>query len=155
MRKKRIYMETTSIPVGQTVAEIQRTIGEYGATAVLVEYDQGEVVGISFKIIFIDRTLPIKLPCRWQAIFNVMYARKKRGTHNERVLESMKEQAKRVAMRQVLCWVKAQLAFCDTDMVKVLEVFLSYVQVGPQGETLFEQVENNKLPMLTYEPPSG
>ena len=59
-------------------------------------------------------------------------------------------QAKRVSWRQILRWVEAQLALTYTNMVKVEEVFLPYIQVNVEGQTLFEKLENNKFKMLEH-----
>ena len=59
-------------------------------------------------------------------------------------------QAKRVAWRQLLRWVEVQLAFTRTNMVKVEEVFLPYVQVNIDGQTLFEKLENTNFKMIAH-----
>lgn len=49
---KKLFMETTKISVGQTVAEIQKILGEYGCTAVMTEYEDGNVKSLCFKVCF-------------------------------------------------------------------------------------------------------
>ena len=41
---KTIFMETTRIEPSQTVGEIQKLLGEYGASAIRTDYDNGEVI---------------------------------------------------------------------------------------------------------------
>ncbi len=50
------------------------------------------------------------------------------------------EQAYRVAWRNILDWVQAQMALLEIDMAKMEEVFLPYMQ-DTQGVTLFERME--------------
>jgi hypothetical protein len=50
-------------------------------------------------------------------------------------------QAKRVAWRQILRWVEAQLALTETKMAKLHEVFMPYLIVD-KGQTIFEKLES-------------
>lgn len=143
-------METTKIHIGQTVAEIQQILGQYGACAVMTEYVKGDVIAVCFKVMFLDRAIPFRLPCRWDQIFKILYGRKKKGTHASGPLDSMKEQAKRIAWRQILRWVEAQMALVETDMVAIHEVFLPYMQVSISGETLADRLVANKFALLDH-----
>ncbi|MDD4980682.1 MAG: hypothetical protein PHC54_05390 [Candidatus Omnitrophica bacterium] len=51
------------------------------------------------------------------------------------------QQAKRVAWRQILRWVEAQMALVETNMVKIQEVFMPYIQMTISGQTLYEKIE--------------
>ena len=153
MKHKTLFMETTKIPTGQTVAEIQSILGECGVSAVMTEYDQGEIKAVCFQIIFLDKNIPFRLPCRWEAIFDIFYRRKKNGTHDEEILESMRNQAKRVAWRQILRWIEAQLALVDTNMVKIQEVFLPYIQMNLKGDTLYQHLEDKGFKALEFKEP--
>lgn len=146
MKQKTLYMETTIIPVGQTVAQIQRVLGEYGACAVMTEYKDKEVTAVCFKVIFLDRDIPFRLPCRWECIYKILRERIKKSKSGTE--QKIIDQAKMVAWRQILRWVEAQMALVETDMVKVHEVFLPYIQVGINGETLSEKLEGSKFKML-------
>lgn len=147
MKKSRtLYMETTKIPAGQTVAEIQRILGEYGASAVMTEYDKGEVQAVVFKILFLDKAVPFRLPCRWEPIYSRFLNRRKRV--QERSKDTFEDQAKRVAWRQILRWVEAQMALVETSIVQIHEVFLPYMQVDIKGTTLCQHIEQTKFKML-------
>lgn len=63
-------------------------------------------------------------------------------------IEAAVLQAKRIAWRQILRWVEAQLALVETDMVKMQEVFMPYIQVNIKGQTLYEKLEESKFKML-------
>ena len=146
--KKTLYMETTKIPVGKTVAQIQNILGEYGACAVMSEYENGEVKAICFKVLFLDRELPFRLPCKHEPIFNRLMSKVKKARENTEI--ELLDQSKRVAWRQILKWVEAQMALIDTEMVKVQEVFLPYIQVGIDGETFYQKLENKGFKALPY-----
>lgn len=143
-------METTKIPVDVTVAQIQTILGRHGACAVSTEYDKGEVTAVFFKIMFMDRDIPFKLPCRWKPIFDILYSRKKNQTHSDGPINNMQEQAKRIAWRQILRWVEAQMALVNTDMVQIHEVFLPYIQVSISGETLAERLMASNFTLLDH-----
>jgi hypothetical protein len=84
------------------------------------------------------REVPFRLPIRAEAVLTILRERRKRGVRKGTVLE---DQAERVAWRQVLRWVEAQLALVETGMVEAREVFLPYLQVGA-GRTLFQEIES-------------
>jgi len=52
------------------------------------------------------------------------------------------EQAYRVAWRNILDWVEAQMALIEIEMAKLEEVFLPYM-VDRNGRTYFETLEQN------------
>jgi hypothetical protein len=133
-----IYMGTTSVDVGKTVSEIQRILGIYGATAIMIDYVDKEPDGLSFKIMIADQPISFRLPCRWKAVYQKMARQRIRM----RDMEKVESQAKKIAWRQILRWVQAQLAMVDTGMVKTEEVFMQYMLVGKKGnQTLFESMQ--------------
>ena len=144
MKVKTLFMETTKIEPEQTAAQIRNILGKYGAGAVMTEYDKGEVIALTFKVKLGDKDLPFRLPCRWQAINNILLLRRKRLRNTGEITH----QAKRIAWRQILRWVEAQMALVETDMVKIQEVFMPYIQMTISGQTLYEKLEKKGLTML-------
>lgn len=142
--RQTLFMETTKIEPEQTVAEIQKVLGRYGAGAIMTEYDKGEVVGVCFKINVNGKDIPFRLPCRWQVIHQIFVSRRKKTTHRS----DDAKQAKRVAWRQILRWAEAQMALVETNMVKIQEVFMPYIQVSLEGLTLYEKLEQTKFKLL-------
>lgn len=53
------------------------------------------------------------------------------------------EWSRRVAWRQILRWVEAQLALIETGMAKAQEVFLPYAIVGNQS--MYQMVEERQF----------
>lgn len=140
-----LFMETTNIEASQTVGEIQRLLGSYGASAILTEYDQGDVTAVSFMIKFNGQEIPFRLPCRWEAILKILQSRRKRRPYKR----SIEAQARRVAWRQILRWIQAQLALVDTEMVQIQEIFMPYLRMDT-GETLYEKLEETKFKMIDH-----
>ena len=103
---KSLFMETTRINPEQTVGEIQRVLGLYGAAAIRTDYENGEVIGVSFLVRVNGQEIPFRLPCRWEMIFKYFRNRRKRK-HSIRLEEEDQRQAKRVAWRQILRCINA------------------------------------------------
>jgi hypothetical protein len=146
----KLFMETTRIEVSKTVAEIQQLLGRYGCCGVMTMYEKNEVKAVCFQILFLDKTIPFKLPCRWECIYKNFVDRRASG-RDKPVHKEIDDvpQAKRVAWRQILRWVEAQMSLVDTDMVKVQEVFLPYAQTG-LNQTLFEMIEDKGFMALEH-----
>lgn len=140
MKKKKIYWENTTISAQNTIHDIVNSLVESGATGIAMDYDgKGNVIALYFKIMFLDKTVPYRLPCRVDSLTKV---------YKEMGKFITPEKANNIAWRQMLYWVKAQLAIVGTNMVKVHEVFLPYMQVDLQGGTLYESLEKNNFKML-------
>ncbi len=139
---KTLFMETTRIEPSQTVGEIQKLLGEYGAASIRTDYENSEVVAVLFTL-KIDDGDPIafRLPCRWEAIKTIFESRRKRRYGRGRPPGDLTAQAKRVAWRQILRWVEAQLALTETKMAKLHEVFMPYLLMD-KGQTIFEKMES-------------
>jgi len=157
VRRTKLFMETTRIDPQKTVGEIQEVLGKYGASAIRMDYQDGpfgrEVVSVSFTIEVNREQVPFRLPCRWTSVLDTLMNRI-RGDRSEEYLEKKKEeytpQAKRIAWRQILRWVEAQLALVETGMVKMVEVFVPYMLMD-KGKTLYEKLEETQFKMLEYQ----
>lgn len=128
-----LFMETTRIAPERTVGEIQAILATYGASHILLEYDAMKVSALSFKYKVGDQSVPFRLPCRWQAMEETLIKSGKRPRYDD----TFDKWARRIAWRQILRWVQAQLALVETNMVKMEEVFFPYIQ-GRDGHTIFE-----------------
>lgn len=133
-----LFMQYTTVADSKTVAEIQSLLAKQGASAILLDYAAGQVEAVSFRLTVDSRPVPFRLPCRWQAVEQLL-----RRSHREPKKDTFEARARRVAWRQILRWVQAQLALIETGMVKPQEVFLPYAIVGDR--TLYELVEQQKF----------
>lgn len=140
--KRTLYMETTTIDSSFTVAEIQRLLSMRGARRVNVEYDNGVVTSVNFSLMIGDQDICYTLPCRWQAIEKYF----KQNGRKSRRTDTMQDWARRVAWRQVLRWVEAQLALIETGMVTTGEVFFPYAVITAEGktQTMHQFIEGKK-----------
>jgi hypothetical protein len=63
---------TATIATKKTVAEVQQLLSSHGATAVMVEDDQGDPVAMKLKIIVDNEPLGYRLLVNWQEVLAVM-----------------------------------------------------------------------------------
>ena len=128
-----LYMETTKIEAHKTIGQIQGVLASYGASAILVEYEEKEPMAISFKVRVEGQEIPYRLPCQWEAVYQLLKEKHKRPRNPK----ELQNQSKRIAWRGLLRWVEAQMAFIELKQVKIEQVFLPYAQMK-DGKTLFE-----------------
>lgn len=150
MKAKPLYMESTEITSERTAGEITSLLIAAGARQIAMDYDQtGKCVGMHFVLMVRGIPFPFKLPVRTEAVQKIF---------KERRVQTMKwradefeakdrEQAERVAWRQLLRWIQAQFAMVDAGMVETREVFAPYL-LDPTGRTLFEHLEETQFKAL-------
>lgn len=131
---------TTQISAEKTVSEIQSMLAKAKATAVLTEYDDGVLSAISFRVQTPHGLLTFRMPANVQRILQVIV---RDGKIPSRL--RTKEQAARVAWRIMKDWLAAQLAIIEAGMVDLAQVFLPYMQVTPDGGTLYEALQDRQF----------
>src|SRR5258708_35388829 len=138
-----IKIRASVIPIYRIFAELQQTLGTHGAKHISFDYgDDGKVQGLAFTIKVNDRFIPIKLPARVekaQAVLKRQYENGEIKSHIGTKVYSY-DQAYRVAWRNILDWVQAQMALLEIGMAKIEEIFLPYM-VTQSGETFFEATQ--------------
>lgn len=146
MTTKTLFMETTKIDANKTAGEVAECLAMAGATRVMNDYKSGVVTALTFAIRVGDVEIPFRLPINPTPIFDILQKRRQSFNHNDKAPADL-EQAIRIAWRQILRWVQAQLALIETGMVKTQEVFLPYV-CNLNGETFYQQIEANQFKQL-------
>lgn len=129
--KKSLFMGTTKIDPQKTAGEIMAVLVASGARQIASDYDAGgKIRGLRFVIEAQGQTLAFALPIRVDTLLKHL--------RNDRA------QAERVAWRQLLRWVQAQLAMIEVGMVRAEEVYVPYMlQAG--GKTLYEVMWESKF----------
>lgn len=136
MTKRTIFMETTSIKPEKTIAEIQMVLRRYGVRQIMTDYDDnGDVSAVSFTMVIESGLVPFKLPADHQPLL----AMAQRG-ETKYLKRNDEQQARRIAWRQILRWVEAQMAMVDIGMVTADQVFMPYIMVDAKGTTLYEKL---------------
>lgn len=149
MKSKKLFMETTVISAEKTADEITSLLVQSGARRLMTEYDENQQIsGLRFEIEVQGKPWVCLLPARELPVFKIVNAR--RDSWNRNVAENLERDrgiARRVAWRQLLRWVQAQLAMIETGMVDAGEVFLAYVQ-GSDGQTMYQRIISDPGRML-------
>ena len=151
MQRKTIYMESTKRDPEDTISEIQKVLRNYGVRNVMLDYDDhGEVSGMMFRIQLeeMDDLISIVLPANHLPLLEMA----NKG-ETKYLKQGDETQAKRIAWRQILRWVEAQLALVDLKMVKIQEVFLPYMAVDQLGTTLYQALESKGMNFDKLLPP--
>ena len=134
MKRKTLYMETTKIAVERTAGEVVNEIRKVGATSVNQEFSNGQITGMRWIMPVNGRDLIFEMPVRVDPIL-------------KKLPRPDKDQAARIAWRQLLRWVQAQNAMIDCGMVKPHEVYAPYMLTNG-GKTLFSMLEAGQLKQL-------
>jgi hypothetical protein len=135
---------TSDKPIDRIFAELQQTLGMHGAKQISYDYgDDGKVHGVQFVIKVNHHFIPVKLPARVEKAQAVLKRQWDEGVISHKRGKEQTygyEQAYRVAWRNILDWVQAQMALLEIGMAKIEEVFLPYMQ-DREGVTFFERME--------------
>lgn len=140
-RSKTLFMETTEIAPEKSAAEITRLLVVSGARQISMQYAGGQLSGLSFVLGSGLQEMFFSLPVRVEPVFQLLNSRR---TNREVSAEKDWLQAERVAWRQLLRWVQAQLALVDTGMVQAGEVFMPYI-LASNGRTMWDEFSRTKL----------
>ena len=144
--KSTLYMETTGIPAGKTAGEITDLLVRSGAKQIATDYNSGRVVGLRWVL-----SVPgggdqvFAMPARVDPVFKKINGRRQYNRMSNAVKD--REQAERVAWRQLLRWVQAQLAMIDCGMAEASEVFFPYLQTST-GSTVYELFRGQGFKMI-------
>ena len=122
---------TTKVDVYTSLGEIQSALAKGGANKVMVDYDNGVPVAVTFSIPTSMGTQGFALPAPVEGTLRV-FARQK--------IKADRKQAE----RNVRDWVLAQMALVESCDVPVDQVFLPYLR-NYDGATLYDVYANGQL----------
>lgn len=128
---------TTRVPASQSIASIQDMLIKHGAVGFMMDYekDTGRIKSLHFVLENNGEKMHFKLPVAWEKFQAVL--------RDQEVARSQDEDyCYRVAWRNIYDWVKVQMAFYETQMVTLPQIFLPYAVVK-DNKTLWEQVSEN------------
>jgi hypothetical protein len=144
MAKNRLFMETTKIHAHQSADEIVRELVSHGARSINTDYDDGRVVGLRWVMRVSGSDVLFDMPARVDAVRKLLM-RETTGSARRHV----EEKAERIAWRQLLRWVQAQLAFIDCGMAQTAEVFMPYMVLNPgSNKRLFDMLMDQQFKAL-------
>ena len=141
-----LFMETTKIPAERTAGEIVSVLILAGAAEVSQKFEKQKLVGVRWTMNIEGVERLFELPARIEPV-EKMLLKKISVRNREKMAAAVRQQAERVAWRQLLRWVQAQVALIDTGMVESGEVFSPYMQVRP-GLSMYKALCTSGLKML-------
>lgn len=152
MPRKPIFTESTAVPASRSISEIHKLLIEAGAKQISYDYNgHSEVAALNFIIPFGRGMIPYRLPARIHQVLEKINGSRIREGDRERYVDRDRNQAERVAWRQLFWWLKAQLALIDLGMCQPEEVLMPY-RVNDSGQTMFEHYEATVLYKLLPAP---
>jgi hypothetical protein len=130
---------STSVSGERTIAEIEKMLAGFGATAVIKEYQSdGTVYFLAFKI----GDMSYKLPANIKGVYEVMYSNKHRY-YGRDSMKNREVQAYKVAWRIIKDWLHAQLSLISSGQAEPEQVLFPYAYDGKI--TLFQKWKEQKL----------
>jgi Fe-S cluster biosynthesis and repair protein YggX len=142
--KKLIKNYTTEVPLQKTITEIHHLLAENGATGIATEYDKGRIRDIFFKIKVTGKELAFRLPAKPDKVYAALHGQTMSHYH-DRYGEQWHDQAERVAWRICKSWLEAQITLINLEQAKMEEVFLPYLVVGKNNESLYEVMKDKQF----------
>lgn len=153
--KDTLFRETTEISVERTAGEITSLLVKKGARQISVDYDDaGAAIGLHFALILPGYSIPLfySLPVRTEQVYAILNRRRSGASNQYRGPKydaKDRDQAKRIAWRQLYAWIQAQLAMVDAGMMKPQQVFLPFMKLNKDAvETVFDYFESTGLKQL-------
>ena len=147
MTKKTLYMETTEIAAEKTAAEIVSVLVGAGATQINTEYEGGRIIGLRWIMRVAGHDALFAMPARVEPVYKIFARRQSKTWLSEKDKATIEAKAQRVAWRQLLRWVQAQVAMIECGMTEAGEVFFPYLQ-GPTGKSVFDTFKEHGIKML-------
>lgn len=142
---------STTVTALKSIGEIQGILVAHGAKHILMDYDGGEPIGLSFIIETPYGDAPFKLPANIEKVHAVLLKDSSSSNYKrwdteyqEAKRRKIKEQSANVAWRILKDWVRAQMAILETEMVTIDQIFLPYMQTQ-SGKILYEVMLEHRL----------
>jgi len=137
---------TSQISSSKSASKIEKYLVEIGATDILKNYQDYELISISFRMPTDLGELPVKLPANVEGVYNLMLEKWEFPTDSQK--KRIKGQAQRTAWKTLNEWVVIQTEMILLKQVKFEEVFLPYIWIAKQNKTFFQLTEEKGTLLL-------
>ena len=144
-------METTDKAPEVSAGEITAALIAAGASQITTHYAGGSISGLRWTMRIGGADVVFDMPARVEPVYKILKSRIPGRLPLAKEMK-LREKADRVAWRQLLRWVQAQIAMIDTGMVQAGEVFLPYMLDSGRNQTLFQIMMDTQFKAL---PPGG
>lgn len=132
---------TSKITAWTTLSEIQQTLAKHGASHFSIRNEGSRPAAISFTVDYNGRPLNFLLPIRHEGIMQILKNDPKaKSNMSKSGIKLDDDHAVNVGWRIVKDWIEAQMALVEVDMVKIEEIFLPFLIINEQGQTLAQKM---------------
>lgn len=146
--KRTLFMESTEVPADRSASEIVAELVKAGAKSINMDYGAGVITGLRWLMTVPGRgDVLYAMPARVEAVHKLLLKRRRPGFLSDQDEQRLKDSARRIAWRQLLRWVQAQMAMVQCGMAESGEVFFPFVQ-APTGESVYELFRDHGLKLL-------
>ncbi len=139
---------TSTVAPLKSIMGIEKELIAINATNISKNIKDGKVISITFQIIQNSEFITIVLPCRVDKIVKYLKINVPKFKHMGNS-SKVTEQAERTAWKNLLEWTQLQSAFIQLEQVEVLEVFLPYIYLESQQQTVYQGIKSNNFKALT------
>lgn len=146
-RRTTLLFETTEVPASKSLGELTSALVSAGAASIQTFYEQGKPAGVEWSMMLYGQRVWFAMPAKVGPVFQALKQRRK-GFLDRGATERLHEMAERVAWRQLLMWVKVQMALIDLGMVEYAQVFLPYAKEAPHSPTVWDVFAEQKFKQL-------
>lgn len=142
-----IANKSTKVASMKTIGEIQAMLAHARASSIMVEYEDGEPIAISFQLKNQQQTLSFRLPINWKGTLQAMIRDKTcpKGLRTN-------EQARRVSWRVLRDWIRAQLTLVEAGASTIHEVMVPWM-VTNDGTTVTQRLFSGTSGLLALPAP--
>ena len=129
---------TSEVDCYKSLGEIQSALAKAGASKIMIDYDGGKPIAITFAMNTAQGIRGFLLPACFEGTERVFKKQK---------LKIDPAQIERTAWRNVRDWVLAQVALVESADIQVDQVFMPYLTDG-KGTTLYQLYESGRIPLM-------
>lgn len=131
-----------------TFDKIQSILSQNGANKIMYDYAKdgtGRLEAITFAMELEGKQIGFRMPAMVDNVVEIMYGGVDRYGREKKVTAAMRDQAYKTAWANIRDWIDAQMALVATKQARVEQVFLPYLIVGKNDETLFDKISKEQF----------
>jgi len=140
---------TSTVPVGITIARIEKILCEAQVIGVSKLFDDGKISALTFHMpTQSGGQVAIRLPVDWMAVRESLFQNYCESVATPRKTRAdFNEQAERTAWKLMQDWIEVQISLVHMQKIDPLQVFIAFAWDGKQ--TFFSRLKEGGFKQLT------
>jgi hypothetical protein len=147
MAAGKLFLETTTVPATTSLSEVSAVLVKAGAVSIETTYADGKPSGLRWSMKLYNNLVWFELPVKTEPVYK-LFLKRNSGRRIRPNADRIRVMAERVAWRQLLTWVKVQMAMVELDQVEFAQIFLPYVQNPTTGASVWDMFKEQKFKAL-------